>query len=289
MEKGVPIRSLSRGIAVLQLINRLGAVSLTDITRQLALPYPTACRIVQTLVHEGLVEQEVLHKRYRATRQVDTLSHDWRDQGRLVEAGRQVLVEATLQHGWPLTLTTRLGQSMRVTDSSCALGALALRHIDRGSTFPMLDCAAGHVHLAFCDEPARLHLTGTLERGPRSEALERLRSGQLVRSVRTAGHALHHRGGSGVHPVRTSSLAVPVFEAGRLVAELSLSFFASAMSLEQAEQRHAAELQGQARRIGQALMQEPRALVDPATGAKPAWPAAVAAAAPARPPVPTLV
>lgn len=58
MEKSVPIRAISRGIVVLQLINRQGSATLMEIARGARLPYPTACRIVQTLVHEGLIECE---------------------------------------------------------------------------------------------------------------------------------------------------------------------------------------------------------------------------------------
>ena len=46
MEKGVPIRSVSRSIAVLQTVNRMKSLSLMEIARAVDLPYPTAFRIV---------------------------------------------------------------------------------------------------------------------------------------------------------------------------------------------------------------------------------------------------
>jgi IclR family mhp operon transcriptional activator len=60
MEKGVPIRSISRAIAVLQAINRQGSMSLMGIAKTAEVPYPTACRIVQTLLFEGLINTKVV-------------------------------------------------------------------------------------------------------------------------------------------------------------------------------------------------------------------------------------
>jgi IclR family mhp operon transcriptional activator len=74
MEKGVPIRAISRGLAVLQAVNKHGALTMMEISQQSEVPYPTACRIVQTLLHEGMLEREPGKKRYRATASVLTLS-----------------------------------------------------------------------------------------------------------------------------------------------------------------------------------------------------------------------
>jgi len=54
MERGVPVRAISRAIAVLTAINRGGSVTLMEISRSAEVPYATAYRIVQTLMHEGL-------------------------------------------------------------------------------------------------------------------------------------------------------------------------------------------------------------------------------------------
>lgn len=61
-ERGVPIRSISRAIGVHQAVNQLGSLSMMQIAKRGKLPYPTACRLVQTLIHEGLLEQEPARK-----------------------------------------------------------------------------------------------------------------------------------------------------------------------------------------------------------------------------------
>ena len=55
MERGFPIRSVSRSIAVLRAINQGKWLTLMEISKAVDLPYPTTFRIIQTLTHEGLV------------------------------------------------------------------------------------------------------------------------------------------------------------------------------------------------------------------------------------------
>ena len=49
-----------------------------DIAKRAKVPYPTACRIVQTLLHEGLIEREPARKHYRPTPLIQSLSNGFR-------------------------------------------------------------------------------------------------------------------------------------------------------------------------------------------------------------------
>jgi len=118
MEKGVPIRSISRSIAVLQVMNRHSSITLTEVARAAGLPYPTVCRIVQTLIHEGLVDASPQSKHYQVTSLVQSLSLGYRDGGMLVECARPILVELTRAHAWPIKLTSPQGESTVVRDST---------------------------------------------------------------------------------------------------------------------------------------------------------------------------
>jgi len=68
------IRTIGRAISVLQVINRHRSVSMMEIAKHTGLPYPTAFRMVETLLDLGIVERESTRKRYRPTRLVTTLS-----------------------------------------------------------------------------------------------------------------------------------------------------------------------------------------------------------------------
>jgi|GEM_PF-3270387 len=67
MAQAARIRSIGRGLAVLQAVSHAGALSITEIMRASRMPYATAYRIVQALVAEGWIERDPTRKRYRGT------------------------------------------------------------------------------------------------------------------------------------------------------------------------------------------------------------------------------
>lgn len=257
MEKGVPVRAISRSIAVLQLINRKGSVSLMEIARAVDLPYPTAMRIVQTLMHEKLVEMEPARKRYRPASMVQSLSLGYRDHGELLKLARPRLAELTRQYGWPVALSTSVGQSVMVRESTYSQTSLAFSSYYPGYTFPILECAAGHVHMAFVDDDTReTMIRGMEEIGMVSLVLDLFKSGKLTRRIREAGYATHDRTLHTANPGKTSSIAVPIIEAGREAGEITLSFFSTAMRMAQAEERFVDALKQTALEIGEELSAE---------------------------------
>jgi IclR family mhp operon transcriptional activator len=166
MEKGVPIRAISRCVSVLQAINRAGSLTMMDVAHASGVPYPTACRIVQTLLLEGLIEREPARKRYRPTALVQTLSHGFQAHGRLVEAARPHIVDLTKRHGWPVSLASHVGQRMVIRDSTHTLTSLTFNNYYPGYTLPILESASGCAHIAFTSEEDRANILSTLRAVP---------------------------------------------------------------------------------------------------------------------------
>ena len=163
MERGVPIRSISRCIAVLQAINRHGSLTLMDVARAAQLPYPTTCRMIQTLMHEGLIECEPTRKCYRATALVQTLSQGFHNHDHLVVKARPHITALTGRVGWPVAIVTRVGQLMMVRDSTHNLTSLTFVLYSPGYVMPLLECASGHVYLAHASEEERRNIIEGLE------------------------------------------------------------------------------------------------------------------------------
>jgi IclR family mhp operon transcriptional activator len=258
MEKGVPIRAISRSISVLQAINRAGSLSMMDIAHASAVPYPTACRIVQTLLYEGLIEREPARKRYRPTALVQTLSHGFQDGGRLVTVARPHIVELTKAVGWPISLTTHVGHRMVVRDSTHSLTSLTFSNYYPGYTLPILECASGQAFLAFTSKEERLSILQTLRAIPEnadSNALALFESGLLVEEIRANGYAGRGRNPYTNNPGKTSSIAVPIFDGEVPVGALTLVFFATAMRIKDAAEKYLGPLQVAAQAISDALRQ----------------------------------
>lgn len=243
MERGVPVRSICRSIAVLQCINRAGEIAIMDISRLTELPYPTVFRIIQTLMHEGLIECEPLRKRYRATCKVESLAAGYREDGPLLAAAGDSLVDLTRRHNWPVTLSSAVGTSIVVRACTHDISPLIFSHYYRGDVFPLLECAPGHVQLAFTDEASREGLLRALETQYRhSVALDMFRSGRMTRRIREDGYAAVDRTTHTKDPGKTSSISVPVPLAAGKLAHLSINFFATSLSVPEAVQRYLSSL-----------------------------------------------
>jgi IclR family transcriptional regulator, mhp operon transcriptional activator len=254
MEKGVPIRSLSRGIAVLQAVNRGQSLSMMEIARTSEVPYPTACRIVQTLLHEGLIEREPSRKRYRPTALTQTLAHGFQGHARLVQAARPHLVDLTRALGWPVSISTHVGNSMVIRDSTHALTALTFSNYFPGYALPVLECASGLVYLSHMQEEARAAILHTLELMDRTRSrhiINVLQHEGLAAKIREQGYATRGNNQFTHNPGKTSSIAVPLFEDGRITGALTLAFFAAATKMDNAVLQFVEPLKAAARAIGE--------------------------------------
>jgi IclR family mhp operon transcriptional activator len=257
-DKGIPIRALSRGIAVLQAVNRGGSLSMMAIARTSEVPYPTACRIVQTLVHEGLLEREPRRKLYRPTALVQTLAHGFQGHSRLVQVARPHMAELTDRVGWPITLSTHVGHSMIIRDSTHAQTALTFSEYFPGYASPILECAAGIIHLAFMPTEQRQVLLHSLKLMPNISAhmLDIVENSSLLDDVRHRGYASREYNQFTRNPGKTSSIAVPLHQGSEVVGAITLAFFSSAMKMNQAIEIFAPPLSETASAIGRELDQQ---------------------------------
>ncbi|MFC0204588.1 helix-turn-helix domain-containing protein [Novosphingobium soli] len=242
MDNGIPIRSLSRGIAVLQAINRDGSATLTDIAKTCRLPFPTVSRLVQSLLHEGLIEREPNRRHYRPTALVQTLAHGFQGDARLVKAARPHIVELTRMVGWPITLSTHVGHSMVIRDSTHALSALTFNEYFPGYASPLLETASGLIFLASIDDAKRAALVASLrvlENSEWAHAVGQIEDDGFIAQVRRQGYTTRSFNRFTRNPGKTSSLAAAVFEGEQPAGAISLAFFASAMKMEDAVERFA--------------------------------------------------
>ena len=251
MEKGVPIRSVSRTIAALKAINRHGSLSMMEVSRASEVPYPTACRIVQTLLYEGLIELEPARKRYRPTAMVQSLAHGFQHDSRLVEVARPHIVELTRKVGWPVSIAIRVGRNMMLRDSTHANTSLTFEQYYPGFTLPILDSASGKLSMAFTAEEERATLLKWL-RVAQEVDLDYLTSAEAgldVERIRTQGYAVQGRNHYNLTPGKTSSIAVPIFLNGKFEAAMTLVFFVNAMKLDAALEAYLPDLKAAAAAI----------------------------------------
>jgi IclR family mhp operon transcriptional activator len=248
------IRAISRGIKVLKAINQYGSLSMTSISTLCDLPYPTACRIVETLQDENLIEREGTRKSYRPTALVRTLSAGYKDDDEVAEISRPHIVKLTREIRWPLSICTRVGMSMMIRESSHTVALYTLSTYHRGYTMPLLGSSSGKVCLAFSDEEDREGILKLIRdgRAPGAErAAEKLQA--ELETIRTDGYAHYDRVRHTANPGKTSAISVPILTNGCCRATMTLAFFTSAMSLTEAVASYLPELKRTAAVIGNEL------------------------------------
>jgi len=255
VEKGVPIRSISRCISVLQALNKHGSLSMMAISRQGDVPYPTACRIVQTLIVEGLIEQEPSRKHYRPTALVQSLAHGYRSDSLLVDVAQQPIRDLTKVIGWPVSITVRVGTHMVVRDSTHAETALTFERYYPGYTLPLLDTASGRVCLAQMHPDELDNVMRWLAMTDEGEGKSRplFDFDNTLQRIRTDGYAAQDWGQHNLTPGKTSTIAVPIFRNGHFHAALTMIYFAAAMKQSQAVLEHLGALQKTAAEITTSL------------------------------------
>lgn len=259
MEKGVPIRSITRSIAALKAINRHGSLSMMEISKAAEVPYPTACRIVQTLLYEGLIEQEPSRKRYRPTAMVQTLSHGFQHDDRLVNVARPHILALTARVGWPVSIAIRVGRNMMLRDSTHANTSLTFEQYYPGFTLPILDSASGKLSMAFAADEDRLMILRWM-RVSQEIDLDYLATAEAsldVGKIREQGYAVQGRNHFNLTPGKTSSIAVPIFFHEQFEAAMTMVFFVSAMKLETALENYLEDLKDTAARISADLSAAP--------------------------------
>jgi IclR family mhp operon transcriptional activator len=258
MEKGVPIRSISRCISVRQAINRAGDLSLMEIAKTAKVPYPTACRIVQTLLHEKLIEREPTRKHYRPTALIQSLSNGFQVHSQLVAVARQHIVALTKKHGWPISIATRVGPSMVIRDSTHALTYLTFNNYPPGYMLPILESAAGKAYLAHTEIDERELIIRELQASGGTWdflTMKMLESGDLLDDIRKVGYAVKGRNRFTETPGKTSSIARPIFGAQGVVGSIVLIFFSSTMKIDDALEKFNPDLKMTADRISEALIE----------------------------------
>ena len=231
------IRSIARALHVLQAINRHGALTLTQISQIAKLPYPTACRIVYTLVGEGVIERESSRKYYRPTALAQSLSCGYQEQIRMVAIARAHIVKLTKDTGWPVSLASRVGPVMVIQDSTHSLTTMTFSDYHPGFSLPIASSASGMAYLAFTDREERAQIIDQIKRTAMDDedrdGTENLRD-NFFDMILEDGYASFIRNPHTKDPGKTSSIAVPLYRNKTLVGVMTFVFFSASFRVSDA-------------------------------------------------------
>lgn len=254
-EKGDSIRSVERAIEVLQALNRRPLSTLQELHRDTGLPKPSIVRLLRTLEAKGLAAKSSTYGTYQLLGQVKSLASGFHHEPRIVEVAEEMMIEFTRQEGWPLSLALFNINAMVVRACTIRFTALSLEHAAINRRLSLLDHAMGRAYLAFSESNEQAILLAILRSDQQLHSVDPTGDdaiAMMIKRVREQGYALRD---PAVNP-RSSTMAVPVFENGRVVATLGFTWISAAMTVEQAAQRYLARLNAIAGEITRTLEPE---------------------------------
>ncbi len=255
------INAVARAIDLLRALNRQPVSTIEMLFRGTGIPKPSIVRLLRTFEAEGLVRRAPQYGAYVLTSGVDDLACGFHSAPRVVEAVGPVADALTAEIKWPVAVALLDFDAVVVRYSTIPTSPLSLRHSSIGMRLSMVSRALGKAYLAFCepDEQAAL-LSLVAQSNQPEDALARDRSFalSLLAKVRALGYALRE---PGVRPV-SQTIALPIFERGRVVASIGLTWFSSVHTVETVVERFLPRLRSAADESGARLMALERGVRD---------------------------
>jgi len=249
-----PVEAVVRAVHLLECLNRQPVASIALLHHQTGIPKPSLVRLLQTLEMLGYVRRGAKAGAYVLTSKVRLLAQGFHSEPRLVEVVAPLLEALTQRIKWPAALAVPDNGAAVIRYSTIPSSPLALLHSSIDMRLSLFTRALGRAYLAFCEEDEREALISLadVDKDPENAAAQPRQSlDATLELIRRQGYALRD---PKVRPV-SKTLALPVFDAYRVVGSIGVTWFTSTMSDEEAVGRYLGMLQSVADQARHGLAQ----------------------------------
>lgn len=150
------IRSLARGLEILQQIQSGGALSLADLNRITGYPKASILRVLKTLMEEGVIWQRIVDGAYLASYSLHERASLMNREQELIEVASPILQDLADKVRWPSVLAVPRLAHMEVVETNAPKSYfpnISLGPI--GFQINMLRSASGRSYIAHCDRDKR--------------------------------------------------------------------------------------------------------------------------------------
>jgi IclR family mhp operon transcriptional activator len=263
------IKSLERGLHVLQALQASPIASLHDLFLATRISKPSLLRILNTLEHAGVVSRRLADGQYRISafarmgRKRD--HHD-----RVAEAAAPVLDRLCQKVRWPSDLMVPAGDHMERRETSQAYSPFFVLPTHRNSVGQLIGwllTGVGRAYLAFCPDKERADILQRLRKSGKPDdklAHDPKRLEKILAETRARGYGTRDQTFVGGHyggPPRDDGLAaiaVPLLDRKRVHGSINILWIRTAFTVEAFAARHLADLQAAAAEIVETLQRPTR-------------------------------
>lgn len=251
------MRTLERGLMVLEALDRSGCLSLHDLYQSTKLPKSTLLRVLATLDKTGHARRRIADGSWRRTARPFSPASAMQD--RLIDIGSDVLDEMCAKLAWPSDLAVYHDGAMEILESTRRKSPFVMNRLAIGFRVPVLLSGLGRAWLAFCSDEEREAIVADLvasddasDRTAHDSAFVKA----LVAETQSKGYGIRADGYSVRRATledKTSGIAVPIFLNGRVAACINLVWVLSAFDENAFVRRYLGELRSAAACIQQRL------------------------------------
>jgi len=250
------IRSLERGLTVLQALQESPISSLHELYERTGISKPALLRILQTLETSGFVARRLADGRYRLSSNLTNLVRK-RDQHEAVaEAAAPVLDRLCQKVSWPSDLMVPAGDHMEVRESSRVRTPFSIYFLNHrmGTPVNWVLTAVGRAYLAFCPDRERERILARLRKSEAAEnrlARDTRRFERILADTRQRGYATRDPTFAGGYygqpfPDGLAGIAVPLLDRGRVHGVINIIWVKAARTVDDMVRDHLADLQSAA-------------------------------------------
>ena len=232
-----PIRSFTRGLAVLAALNRHGSATALTLARETGVPRATVYRLLQTLLDDGYVGRGTADERFHLRLKVRSLSEGFEDEQWISSIAGPALAVLTRRTSWPCDVSTLDGLKMVIHETTHRIAPLSIDRNMVGQEMPILGSSSGLAYIAFAPREEREALLAMLAwSSDPHDALARdpAQASRLIAATRRRGYGLRQGGQIWPH---TGSLALPVRVGRRLIGCINTVWMARVISAEEGVSR----------------------------------------------------
>lgn len=245
------VRSLERGLKVLEALNRCHGAKAQQIARLVELPRPTVYRLLETMESLGYVTRSA--DSWTLTAQVKALSAGFHDDVWVTRVAAPILHELGREVLWPVDLVTFENDAMIIRETTHTESPFSIDRGMAGTHLPILQTSGGRAYLAFCAATEREVILSRLRlSGKPGDALAHDEQfvDQILKETRQSGYGFRT---DGFNP-HTASISLPILIDDRVLACITMIWIASALSFEDAVARNVGAIRRAITRI-QTLLQ----------------------------------
>lgn len=247
-----PVQPVLRALQILEALNQETVTTLEKLHERTTLPKPTLVRLLDTLIDGGYVRRISRTAGYALAERVLRLSNGFRYADRVVDAARPFMHALTAEHKWPVAIATFENNAMIVRAGTRHKSPFSTDPNYLNTKLPMLVSALGRAYLAFCPDDERETILAMLRMSSarvNATARDEKAVARLLSGIRKNGYA-------STAPVPgdpSMGLAIPIMRGNDVAAAMTMRYFGSAMTEEEAVRRYLAPMRAAALAISASL------------------------------------